>query len=175
MNKLDQYFANLSKKRPQMLTVPFSLMGYVAKRFPKKFMEFISSSLSEADKILLTDPDVERVLTKDVQEAFRQGAQGVSDDALLCYKNWGFAVSDIGVPVLLLQGTADTLVPYSFAEYLHHKIPNNTFLPYPNEGHYFMVTRFGEIFEKLSRPPTSQRKESSEEDPPREKHIVTKS
>jgi len=175
MNKLDQYFANLSMKRPQMLTYPFSIMRYVAKRFPKKIIEFISSSLCEADKMILADPDVERVLTKDVQEAFRQGAQGVSDDALLCYNDWGFEVSDIEVPVLLLQGTADTLVPYSFAQYLHHKIPNNTLLTYPDEGHYFMVTRFGELFEKLARPSTSWRKDSSEEDPPREKHIVTKS
>lgn len=175
INKLDQFFANLSKNRPQMLTYPFTLMGYVAKRFPKRFIEFIGSSLGDADKTLLTDPDVERILTKDVQEAFRQGAQGVSDDALLCYNDWRFEVSDIKVPVLLLQGTEDTLVPYSFAQFLHKKIPNNTLLTYPDEGHYFMVTRFGEIFEKLSRPPTSRRNDLSEEDPPREKHIVTKS
>jgi pimeloyl-ACP methyl ester carboxylesterase len=125
--------------------------------------------------MMLKDPDVEKILTKDVQEAFRQGSQGVADDALLCYKNWGFDVSDIRIPVLLLQGTADTLVPYSFAQYLHKKIPNNTLMTYPDEGHYFMVTRFGEIFEKLSRSPTRRRKESSEEEPPREKHIVTKS
>ena len=175
MNKLDQYFANLAKTRPQLLTVPFSLMGYVAKRFPKKFIEFISSSLSEADKMMLADPDIIRILTKDVQEAFHQGSQGVSDDALLCYNNWGFEVSDIEVPVLLMQGTADTLVPYSFAQYLHQQIPNNTFLTYPNEGHYFMVTRFGEVFAKLSRPTISRREDSTEEDPPREKHIVTKS
>jgi pimeloyl-ACP methyl ester carboxylesterase len=174
MNKLDQFFANLSKTRPQMLTVPFSLIGYVAKRFPKKLREFVSSSLSEADKMMLADPDVERILTKDIQEAFHQGSQGVSDDALLCYNNWGFEVSDIKVPVLLLHGTADTIVPFSFAQYLHHKIPNNTFLTYPNEGHYFMVTRFGEVFEKLSRPTINRQTDSTEEYPPREKHIVTK-
>mgnify|MGYP001813976772 FL=1 len=174
LNRLDQFYANLSKNRPQMLTYPFTLMGYVAKRFPKRFIEFIGSSLSEADKMMLTDPDVERILTKDVQEAFRQGSQGVSDDALLCYNDWEFEVSDIEVPVLLLQGTEDTLVPYSFAQYLHKKIPNNTLLTYPDEGHYFMVTRFGEIFEKLSRTPTSRKKESSGGDLPREKHIVTK-
>lgn len=175
MNKIDQFFAKLSENRPQLLTYPFTLMGYVAKRFPKKFIEFISSSLSDSDRMMLKDPDVEKILTRDVQEAFRQGSQGVADDALLCYKNWGFDVSDIRIPVLLLQGTADTLVPYSFAQYLHKKIPNNTLMTYPDEGHYFMVTRFGEIFEKLSRSPTRRRKESSEEEPPREKHIVTKS
>jgi pimeloyl-ACP methyl ester carboxylesterase len=174
INTLDQFFIKLSKNRPQLLTYPFSLMGYVAKRFPKRFIEFIGSSLSEADRMMLTDPDVERILTKDVQEAFRQGSQGVSDDALLCYNDWGFKVSDIKVPVFLLQGTADTLVPYSFAQYLHKKIPNNTLLTYPDEGHYFMITRFGEIFEKLSRPSAGRKKTSSEDDPPREKHIVTK-
>jgi hypothetical protein len=74
-----------------------------------------------------------------------------------------------------MQGTADTLVPYSFAQYLHNKIPNNTFLSYPDEGHYFMLTRFGEVFEKVSRPGTSRQKISFEEDPPREKHIITRS
>ncbi len=175
MNILDRYFVNLATTRPRLLTVPFSLMGYVAKRFPKKFIEFISSSLSEADKIMLTDPDVERILSRDVQEAFRQGSHGVSEDALLCYTNWGFEVSDIEIQVLLLQGTADTLVPYSFAQYLHKKIPNNTFLSYPDEGHYFMLTRFGEVFEKLSRVATSRQKSSFEEDPHREKHIITRS
>jgi pimeloyl-ACP methyl ester carboxylesterase len=175
MSKIDQFFTKLSENRPQLLTYPFTLMGYVAKRFPKMFIDFIGSSLSESDRMMLKDPDVERILTKEVQEAFRQGSQGVADDALLCYNNWGFDVSKIKIPVLLLQGTADTLVPYSFAQYLHKKIPNNTLLTYPDEGHYFMVTRFGEIFEKLSRSPTHRRKESFEQEPPREKHIVTKS
>lgn len=175
MNKIDQFFAKLSENRPQLLTYPFTLMGFVAKRFPKMFIEFISSSLSEPDRMMLKDPDVERILTKDVQESFRQGSQGVADDALLCYNNWGFEISNINIPVLLLQGTADTLVPYSFAQYLHKKIPNNTLLTYPGEGHYFMVTRFGEIFEKLSRTPTHRSNDSIKEGPSREKHIVTKS
>ena len=150
MGALDRFFARLSTRMPLIFRVSFFLMGSVAIRFPKRFFKFIGDSLCEADKKVLEDPEMASLIMADIQESFRQGARGAADDALLCYRDWGFKVEEISVPVHIFHGTADKLVPYSFSEYLVEAIPTTTLHPYPDEGHFVFYNRFDEIFEFIS-------------------------
>jgi pimeloyl-ACP methyl ester carboxylesterase len=51
-------------------------------------------------------------------KAIAQGNGGYIEDGLAAVAPWGFSPSDIGVPVLLLHGQADKMVPSGHGEWL---------------------------------------------------------
>jgi len=48
---------------------------------------------------------------------------------------WGFDLADIRVPVLLVQGGEDRVIPPSHAEFLHRSVPTSELLMRPGDGH----------------------------------------
>lgn len=46
-------------------------------------------------------------------------------------------IESIGVPTLIMHGTADPLFPYPHAEHLHRRIPGSRLVPIPGMGHQF--------------------------------------
>lgn len=87
MAPLDRFFGKLSRRIPQAFYIPFSLLGYAAKWLsPYSFMKLLESSMSQADKELMSDEEMARFFVEDVKEAFRQGARGSADDAIALYR-----------------------------------------------------------------------------------------
>jgi pimeloyl-ACP methyl ester carboxylesterase len=70
--------------------------------------------LSPADAAVLTD-ELAEFLTTSMKEALAPGSQGWWDDNSYL-RPWGFELADIAVPVLLLQGKHDLMVPFSHGE-----------------------------------------------------------
>jgi pimeloyl-ACP methyl ester carboxylesterase len=58
-----------------------------------------------------------------VLEALKHGVDGWVDDDLAFVKPWGFDVADIAVPVRLVYGRADTLVPAAHGDWLAAHVP----------------------------------------------------
>lgn len=56
-------------------------------------------------------------------EGLAPGSQGWWDDACAHVRAWGFELSDISVPVLLLHGRQDKFVPFSHGQWLAAHIP----------------------------------------------------
>jgi pimeloyl-ACP methyl ester carboxylesterase len=56
-------------------------------------------------------------------EALKDGVDGWVDDNLALVNPWGFDVADIRVPVRLVYGRADTLVPAAHGDWLAANIP----------------------------------------------------
>lgn len=151
MAPLDRFFGQLSRVAPWAFYLPFALLGYAAKFLPPRaLIKSLESSLSAADKALLSDEEMVRFFIEDVEEAFRQGVRGPADDAILLYDDWGFDVSEVEVAVDLYHGEEDKFAPFSYALYLDEKAPRSTLHPYPGEGHLFMMTVFGEVFKQVS-------------------------
>jgi len=68
-------------------------------------------------------------------EALEGGIGGMVDDDLACVAPWGFDPATIPVPVLLLHGDADRMVPPSHGTWLADRIPSAELWLRPGDGH----------------------------------------
>ncbi len=103
----------------------------------------------EADRILVGDPRTRALMLANTVEIHRQGTRGVSDEALVMARAWGFPLSEIRVPVWLWHGDADPTVPVSMGRYLAREMPTCHATIYPAEGHHLFLDRWEEILAAL--------------------------
>lgn len=90
----------------------------------------------------ISPPDAE-VLTKDYAQftldsiltGIHESREGWVDDNLAFISDWGFSLDQIKVPVLLMQGAQDHIVPLSHYEWLAVNIPGVDARLLPDDGH----------------------------------------
>lgn len=104
---------------------------------------------AKRDKQLLSDLRVRQSITRNFQEAFRNGYHGVLHDLKLFTSDWGFSVKDIPSKVLLFYGKEDTNVPFAMGKYYASQIKGSKLTVYQNEGHFILSTHMEEILQKL--------------------------
>jgi pimeloyl-ACP methyl ester carboxylesterase len=89
-------------------------------------------------------PDVDRaVLTGELgedtvasaREAMRTGVEGWLEDDIAFTKPWGFGLEEISVPVMIWQGSADLMVPFSHGQWLASHLPGASAHLEAGEGH----------------------------------------
>ena len=88
---------------------------------PTKVLE--GFELPEADTAVLADPRIQELIRQSVAEECRHGVGGWVDDDLAFIEPWGFDVAEISVPVLVLFGSTDVLVPPAHGEWLAGHVP----------------------------------------------------
>lgn len=74
-------------------------------------------------------------LGRDAAQAGSEGPEGLIDDDLALAAPWGFDVAEIRVPVLLVQGGEDRVVPPSHADALLGAVPTSEIWLRPRDGH----------------------------------------
>jgi pimeloyl-ACP methyl ester carboxylesterase len=104
--------------------------------------------VSEVDKAALTGEFAD-ALAEDLRRAVSSGIAGWRDDLLAVVRPWGFALSDITVPVSVWQGGQDRMVPYAHGRWLAAHIPGARAHLYDDEGHLSLVYRFDRILDDL--------------------------
>jgi pimeloyl-[acyl-carrier protein] methyl ester esterase len=60
-------------------------------------------------------------------------------------------VPEITIPVLLLHGAQDRIIPSAAAEWLHAHLPDSRLKIYENDGHALPAHHFTEVMNKISR------------------------
>jgi pimeloyl-ACP methyl ester carboxylesterase len=70
-----------------------------------------------------------------IREAFRQGVAGYAQDATLQARAWPFDPGAIRVPVSVLHGEADDVVPVAHARHTAELIPTASLRIWPDHGH----------------------------------------
>jgi len=95
--------------------------------------EFDPNSFTPADWAALAGTWAS--LGRDAEQAGNEGPEGLIDDDLAFVSPWGFELNEIGVPVLLVQGGEDRVVPPSHANALLRAIPTSEFWLRPRDGH----------------------------------------
>lgn len=101
---------------------------------------------SEYDPEMFTPADHEALdgpwgwLGRIAGEAQRGGIGGMVDDDLAYVADWGFDPADIRVPVLVLHGDADRVVPASHSEWLAERIPSAELWLRPGDGHVSVLS-----------------------------------
>lgn len=102
--------------------------------------------LREAMLTVLSPLDQEAMTAEFAHWGFRVMSEGAAeriegwrDDDLACVKPWGFDVADLQVPVLLLHGTEDLMVPPQHARWLADHIPGVEAEISDHEGHLTLL------------------------------------
>ncbi len=81
--------------------------------------------LSDSDRAQLARPEVVQIVRESTAEWAFNGVGGWVDDDLAFTRPWGFDVSNITVPVLVIYGSADVLVPSAHGEWLAAHVPGS--------------------------------------------------
>jgi pimeloyl-ACP methyl ester carboxylesterase len=95
--------------------------------------EFDPNSFTSADWAALTGTWAS--LGRDAERAGQDGPEGLIDDDLAFAAPWGLDLAAIIVPVLLVQGGEDRVIPSSHADTLLRAIPTSELWLRPRDGH----------------------------------------
>lgn len=105
--------------------------------------------LCETDRRCLTGEFLSYQL-EGCAEIARDGIEGWFDDDLAMWKDWGFDLSRITVPVTIWQGTEDRFVPPQNGEWLAAHIPGAKLRLLAGEGHLSLFcSHYGAVLDDL--------------------------
>jgi pimeloyl-ACP methyl ester carboxylesterase len=116
---------------------------------PEYFAKMLESLLPPADAAVLRG-EMAKYQTSSTQGGVAPGSQGWWDDNCTL-RPWGFDVASISVPVLLLHGRQDKMVPFGHGEWLAAHIPGVEARLLDDDGHLTLLeNRVPEVHAWLS-------------------------
>jgi pimeloyl-ACP methyl ester carboxylesterase len=110
-----------------------ALAGRAAREHYEATAEFDPASFVERDYATLAGDWAS--LGDDVGEASAAGPDGLIDDDLAFVMPWGFDPAAVMVPVLIVQGGRDRVVPPAHGAWLARTCTRAEFWEYPDDGH----------------------------------------
>jgi pimeloyl-ACP methyl ester carboxylesterase len=115
----------------------------------EQVVESLGGLLGEADKRAVTG-DFADYLATSIRTALSGGTDGWFDDDVAFFKDWGFDLGAIEVPVTIWQGDDDRMVPFSHGQWLASHVRGARAELRPGEGHLSItVAHYGEILDDL--------------------------
>lgn len=116
--------------------------GFVAT--PEGIRERAPKIFSAKDVELRQDLAYSSILAESLNRAHRVGVGGRVDDHLSLVRNWGFELEDIRVPVSVVHGEDDLVVPPSHARWLHKHLSHSELSIVKDFGHFGLFERVKE-------------------------------
>ena len=108
--------------------------------------------LADAMRSLLPDVDVTALTGAFAEFMYawlaggqRNGFEGWLDDDLAFIRPWGFDAGSIGVPVLIVQGRHDLMVPFAHGEWLAAHVAGATAWLTPDDGHLTLFANLAPV------------------------------
>jgi pimeloyl-ACP methyl ester carboxylesterase len=112
---------------------------------PETLAQSLPTLLSQADAEVLATDFADFVL-RTIRDGCGESRDGWVDDEIAFVKPWGFELSEIRIPVLVMHGGQDLMVPFSHGKWLASKIPNAEPRLLPEDGHVTLsLSRIPEV------------------------------
>jgi pimeloyl-ACP methyl ester carboxylesterase len=102
-----------------------------------------------ADEAFLADPEVGPALLASMQEAFRQGTGGFAQDLTIENQPWTFDPTSITVPVRVLHGEDDSLLPLGHSRHTAEVIAGAVLDLLPEHGHVSILRELPRVVDEL--------------------------
>jgi pimeloyl-ACP methyl ester carboxylesterase len=94
----------------------------------------MESLLPPVDRALLTD-EFGQDMVDGFREALAVGVDGWLEDDMAFALPWGFELTEVSIPTMVWQGSADLMVPYEHGRWLAAHVPGATVHLEEDEGH----------------------------------------
>jgi len=107
---------------------------------PAQLASVWETLLGPEDRAVLSEAFAAHILTSG-RVGVGDSVDGWRDDNLACVRPWGFDVSAIDRPVLLLHGEDDRFVPVAHAHWLAARIPAVESRIRPDDGHLTLIVQ----------------------------------
>jgi len=112
---------------------------------PETVVEALHSLLCPADAVV-SAMDFAHFVVRSVREGCGTRRDGWVDDEMALVMPWGFELSQIRMPILLMHGGQDLMVPISHGKWLADRIPRVEARLLPEDGHISLsVGRIPEV------------------------------
>ncbi|WP_199484940.1 alpha/beta fold hydrolase [Actinomadura craniellae] len=123
---------------------------------PDSLVRRLLPELERADRRVVEDVGLRRLLGQTYREAVRLGADGWIDDVLAFRRDWGFELPAIRVPVLLWHGAEDMFSPVGHTRWLAERIPGALLRVEPGLAHFGAVEILPRILAWIAEPAASR-------------------
>ncbi|MGZ4718776.1 MAG: alpha/beta fold hydrolase [Acidimicrobiales bacterium] len=150
LDALDRRLVTWSTRRPAVARAYFRASRQLAERAPGRLIRISAGQLEGRDtgSLAALGDWFPHVMAEGVVDV-----HGAVDDYRAYAAPWGFRPEDVTVPVDLYQGTDDALVPRSWADALHRRIPRSTLTVIDGGGHLIAVSCRRQVMEGLRSSP----------------------
>lgn len=125
------------------------VLGY-GRRHPEQGLERMLRMMPPRDVEVMSRPEVRRELLSEVQDFDSRVVRTSVQDMAIVFRDWGFSIEDIEVPVHFWHGDSDRNVPISHAYYQAEDIPCATVHDCPGEGHWLLVDHMPEVLRTVT-------------------------
>jgi pimeloyl-ACP methyl ester carboxylesterase len=103
---------------------------------PNRMIAALYADLTDADRRVVANVGIRRMLVSNFAEAFRRSADGWIDDVMALTAPWGFDPADITTPTLVWHGAEDRFCPAGHSAWLGGRIPGATLVLEPGGSHF---------------------------------------
>ena len=140
----------LARRAPAAMTLAYSALGRLARRSPRAAQRAMYAGLPRVDRAVLERPDVGPRLISAYIQATRRGGGGLTEDMRVLLSPCGFDPSCIDLPVHVIQGDRDTIVPPTHAEHWIATLPDARPIWVQGTGHFLIEGHLARIFDALA-------------------------
>lgn len=102
---------------------------------PDTVVALFAGLLSDVDRAALGPLEVRRVLVDGLRDGLARGPWGLYDDDRSFFSPWGFDTALVPVPVAIVYGDHDLMVPPAHGRWLVKNVANATAHHFADEGH----------------------------------------
>ena len=103
----------------------------------------------QADRELLARPEFRAMFLDDLLHGGRRAMEAPFADVVVFAKDWGFRVSDVGVPVRWWHGDHDHIIPYAHGQHMVSLLPDAKLFELPGESHLSTLHMATDIIDEL--------------------------